>query len=57
MNRSFLMRKLKDNVKPALVASLAFGLLSSCNRGYGCPTNFSFDEAWQIVANLVLAML
>ena len=26
-----------------LIATLAVVLLSSCNRGYGCPNNFSLD--------------
>lgn len=26
------------------VTILAFGSLTSCNRGYGCPSNFSVNE-------------
>lgn len=33
---------------------IALGSLSSCNRGYGCPTNFSMDQsAVQAVGNTI----
>lgn len=33
---------LKSSVKASL-AVVALLIFSSCNRGYGCPTNFSID--------------
>jgi hypothetical protein len=29
---------------PALLPAAAFLLFTSCNKGYGCPTNFSISE-------------
>jgi len=32
-----------------LIAMLGMVVLSSCNRGYGCPTNFSVEDAFNIL--------
>ena len=40
-----------------LLAVLLTLLLSSCNRGYGCPTNFSLNESWVDVVKTVLNVL
>ncbi|MEL7221991.1 MAG: hypothetical protein AAGJ93_11775 [Bacteroidota bacterium] len=37
------------------LASSAF--LSSCNRGYGCPTDFSIDEVAINLINTVVTVL
>ncbi len=37
-NKSLVTKSAKT-----LVAIAALVFLSSCNRGYGCPTNFSID--------------
>jgi len=47
---------MKKNMKQLIVVS-AFLMLAasftSCNRGYGCPTNFSInDYAIEVVKNL-----
>ena len=47
------MRQFKFNAKPVAVAALLATALSSCNRGYGCPTNFSLDGALDAVAAAV----
>lgn len=41
------MTMTKKNLRSAgqFAAAIAFAfLLSSCNRGYGCPSNFSLNE-------------
>ena len=42
---SFRVRYRRFGVILAAAAPLA---LNSCNRGYGCPTNFSINEALQL---------
>ncbi|MCB0571633.1 MAG: hypothetical protein KDC66_17805 [Phaeodactylibacter sp.] len=37
----------------AVVAIAA--VLSSCNRGYGCPSNFSMDDVLSTVVNAVIS--
>ena len=37
------MKKSIKNLLPVFVLLLCVVALSSCNRGYGCPTNFSLD--------------
>ncbi len=39
------MKRRLSNPRLVAFALLAVGILnSSCNRGYGCPTNFSIPE-------------
>jgi len=42
---------------PGIFSFLAFAFLSSCNRGYGCPTNFSVDESVQLLIQQLLSVL
>lgn len=46
----------KNNRLQTLLFILAVFAFSSCNRGYGCPTNFSIDEistlAVQVISSL-----
>jgi hypothetical protein len=35
-----------------LVCASAF----SCNRGYGCPTNFSLDDVFNVAVQVVVAI-
>jgi len=39
------MKKSNRSLARVLVAAVALLAVSSCNRGYGCPTNFSIDDA------------
>ncbi len=32
-------------------------LMTSCNRGYGCPTNFSFEDLFGYAAQLFASIL
>ena len=43
----------KNNRLQTLLLLLAVFAVSSCNRGYGCPTNFSIDEIGQIVVQWI----
>jgi len=43
----------KNNRLQTLLILLAIITVSSCNRGYGCPTNFSIDEIGHQVIQLV----
>ncbi|MEM1328228.1 MAG: hypothetical protein AAGI23_19900 [Bacteroidota bacterium] len=47
---------MKKNLRKSLVIalSLAFAAsVSSCNRGYGCPNNFSLDTVTSVVKTTV----
>ncbi|WP_170254444.1 hypothetical protein [Phaeodactylibacter luteus] len=46
------MKKISRNTATA-IAFLSAIALSSCNRGYGCPSNFSADEALSSVVTTV----
>lgn len=39
----------KHNRLQTLLILLAVFTVSSCNRGYGCPTNFSIDDIGAIL--------
>jgi hypothetical protein len=42
---------------PGVLSLLAVAVMSSCNRGYGCPTNFSVDESVQLLIQQLLNVL
>ncbi len=46
----------KRNFFPVLLFLAALAL-SSCNRGYGCPTNLSEALPWDQVSNLLTGFL
>ena len=50
MKRSFKASRLSVPVVAAVLLAL-----SSCNRGYGCPTNFSIEEVLGSCVQAVLA--
>lgn len=41
-------KALVKNSAKIFFAAVALMVLSSCNRGYGCPTNFSVDF-WDVL--------
>ncbi len=43
-----------NRVIPGAFTLLAIVAMSSCNRGYGCPTNFSVEEGFQLLAQQLL---
>ena len=47
----------KNNRLQTLLVVAAVFALSSCNRGYGCPTNFSIDDLFQIVVQSLSAFI
>ncbi len=48
------MKKIVKNTALAVVAVTA---LSSCNRGYGCPNNFSLNDALSTVVDTVITVI
>lgn len=50
------MRNLKK-LLPFVVFLLALATLSSCNRGMGCPNNFSIEKAAVDVIKVVPSIL
>ncbi|MEQ8705842.1 MAG: hypothetical protein RIC19_18080 [Phaeodactylibacter sp.] len=48
------MKKIIKNTALAVVAATA---LSSCNRGYGCPNNFSLNDALNTVVDTVITVI
>lgn len=48
------MKKSTKNTAFALFAIAAF---SSCNRGYGCPNNFSLNDAITTVVDTVITVI
>lgn len=40
-----------------LLATFAIMAFSSCNRGYGCPTNFSWEDSWSILSDMLTNLL
>lgn len=47
----------KNNRLQTLLFLLAFFAVSSCNRGYGCPTNFSIDDLGSIIFQWLLYLV
>jgi len=46
----------KSTLKQLLIVLTFFTVaatLSSCNKGYGCPTNFKVAKAAQVVQNVI----
>lgn len=51
------MKRVKSLALLAVIV-FAFGSLTSCNRGYGCPSNFSVNEtAVKVVQQAVKVVL
>ncbi|NRB65560.1 MAG: hypothetical protein HRU40_21510 [Saprospiraceae bacterium] len=50
------MKNMKRRSNTTLAAFFALIVLSSCNRGYGCPTNFSIEDGWNVLINLVAVL-
>ena len=48
-------RNLKKFV-PAAILLFAMTSLTSCNRGMGCPNNFSIGDASEVIINLLSAL-
>lgn len=38
------------------VAAIALATFTSCNRGYGCPTNFSINDIVEVCVSLVVGL-
>lgn len=51
------MKKHVQNRFGTVALALVVLAVSSCNRGYGCPTNFSIDEGWELLLNTLIAMI
>lgn len=49
-------KNLRNFAAIALLVAVA-GLSSSCNRGYGCPTNFSVNDATTTVVTWAINYL
>lgn len=50
------MKRFSQSLLTVASILVLFGA-SSCNRGYGCPTNFSFNEILSDVVNLAINLL
>lgn len=51
---------MKIQIKKSLKSLLVFALIAltfSCNRGYGCPTNFSFNDLIAEAVKTVFSLL
>ncbi|MCR9100706.1 MAG: hypothetical protein NXI25_12180 [bacterium] len=48
---------MKKIVKNTALAVIAVTALSSCNRGYGCPNNFSLNDALTTVVDTVITVI
>jgi hypothetical protein len=52
------MKKSIKQIVLAAIVMVALGSLTSCNRGYGCPDNFSISEtATQLVSQAAQSLL
>ena len=56
ISKFFTMKNMKRRSNTTLAAFFALIVLSSCNRGYGCPTNFSIEDGWNVLINLVAVL-
>ncbi len=45
------------NLKKSLILVLAVISFASCNRGYGCPTNFSIEDVLVSLMNMTAGIL
>jgi predicted small secreted protein len=43
-----MKKKILGHILLVLMLALIAGTLSSCNKGYGCPTNFKVTKVFQI---------
>lgn len=50
------MKKPSRNLT-AILGALSLALLSSCNRGYGCPNNFSLNDALSSFVDAVITVI
>lgn len=48
---------MKNIVKNTAIAVVAITVFSSCNRGYGCPNNFSLNDALTTVVDTVVTVI
>jgi hypothetical protein len=48
------MKKKNLRTLTVMVALFSVVALSSCNRGYGCPNNFSLNDAFSTVVTTVI---
>jgi hypothetical protein len=48
---------MKKNIKNTVVAFVAIAALSSCNRGYGCPNNFSLNDALSTFVDTAITVI
>jgi hypothetical protein len=39
-----------------VIVVLLCGSVFSCNRGYGCPTNFSLDDVFNVAVQVVVSI-
>ena len=52
------MKSVFSKRRPVLfLAALASVAFSSCNRGYGCPTNFSISEPLESLLRTLVALV
>ena len=51
------MKSFRINPKVLTFAALASVALSSCNRGYGCPTNFSIGDSLEVLLTTLAALV
>ncbi len=56
-NKKIDMLKKSLRVRTILGVFLIAALFSSCNRGYGCPTDFSIGFDWLAFVESLLAPL
>lgn len=48
-------KTLVKSISKLLVAAAVLMVFSSCNRGYGCPTNFSID-VFDVIKSVLLML-
>lgn len=48
---------MKKSIKNTAFALFAIAAFSSCNRGYGCPNNFSLNDALATVVDTVITVI
>ena len=53
-NNILTMKKKTLRSITVLIAFFSLVALSSCNRGYGCPNNFSLNDAASTVVNPII---
>lgn len=48
---------MKKNIKNTGIALFAITVFSSCNRGYGCPNNFSLNEVLSAIVDTAITVI